>query len=70
MLCLGILSKHIISITIDIILKMIDQWHDFFIMVVGGAAALTGLVFVAMSLKNQSDNLPFYLVYDIILYFY
>ena len=28
-----------------------DQWHDFFITVGGGAAALTGLVFVAMSLK-------------------
>src|SRR6266581_765007 len=28
-----------------------DQWHDFFIMVGGGAAALTGLVFVAMSLN-------------------
>jgi len=28
-----------------------DQWHDFFIMVGGAAAALTGLVFVAMSLN-------------------
>src|SRR5213076_560033 len=27
------------------------SWHDFFIMVGGGAAALTGLVFVAMSLN-------------------
>lgn len=27
-----------------------DQWHDFFITVGGGAAALTGLVVVAMSL--------------------
>jgi hypothetical protein len=27
-----------------------DQWHDFFFMVGGGAAALTGLVVVAMSL--------------------
>lgn len=26
------------------------QWHDFFLMVGGGAAALTGLVFVAMTL--------------------
>jgi hypothetical protein len=26
-----------------------DQWHDFFLMVGGGAAALTGLVVVAMS---------------------
>jgi hypothetical protein len=28
-----------------------DQWHDFFLTVGGGAAALTGLVFVAMSLN-------------------
>ncbi len=28
-----------------------DQWHDFFLMVGGGAAALTGLVFVAMSIN-------------------
>jgi hypothetical protein len=28
-----------------------DQWHDFFVMVGGGAAVLTGLVFVAMSLN-------------------
>jgi len=28
-----------------------DQWRDFFLMVGGGAAALTGLVFVAMSLN-------------------
>jgi hypothetical protein len=28
-----------------------DLWHDFFVMVGGGAAALTGLVFVAMSLN-------------------
>ena len=28
-----------------------DQWHDFFVTVGGGAAALTGLVFVAMSLN-------------------
>jgi hypothetical protein len=28
-----------------------DQWHDFFITVGGAAAALTGLVFVAMSLN-------------------
>ena len=27
------------------------QWHDFFVMVGTGAAALTGLVFVAMSLN-------------------
>jgi hypothetical protein len=28
-----------------------DLWRDFFVMVGGGAAALTGLVFVAMSLN-------------------
>lgn len=28
-----------------------DQWHDFFVMVGGSAAALTGLVFVALSLN-------------------
>ena len=28
-----------------------EQWHDFFITVGGGAAVLTGLVFVAMSLN-------------------
>lgn len=28
-----------------------DQWNDFFIMVGGGAAALAGLVFVAMSIN-------------------
>jgi hypothetical protein len=28
-----------------------DEWHDFFVMVGGGAAVLTGLVFVAMSLN-------------------
>ncbi|HTD50367.1 MAG TPA: hypothetical protein VK771_07205 [Acidimicrobiia bacterium] len=28
-----------------------DQWHDFFMMVGGAAAALTGLVFVALSLN-------------------
>lgn len=31
-----------------------DQWHDFFIMVGGGAAALAGLVFVAMSINLES----------------
>ncbi len=30
-----------------------DQWHDFFLMVGTGAAALTGLVFVAMSLSLE-----------------
>jgi len=30
---------------------MIDAWHDFFVMVGGGAAALAGLVFVAMSIN-------------------
>lgn len=28
-----------------------EQWHDFFVMVGGGAAALAGLVFVAMSVN-------------------
>jgi hypothetical protein len=28
-----------------------DQWYNFFLMVGGGAAALTGLVFVAMSIN-------------------
>jgi hypothetical protein len=28
-----------------------EQWHDFYLMVGGGAAALTGLVVVAMSLR-------------------
>jgi modulator of FtsH protease len=28
-----------------------DQWHDFFVMVGGAAAVLTGLVFVALSLN-------------------
>jgi hypothetical protein len=28
-----------------------SQWRDFFVMVGGGAAALTGLVFVAMTLS-------------------
>lgn len=28
-----------------------DLWHDFFLMIGGGAAALAGLVFVAMSLN-------------------
>jgi len=29
------------------------QWHDYFLMVGGGAAALTGLVFVAMTLHLE-----------------
>jgi hypothetical protein len=28
---------------------VIDQWHEFFVMVGGGAAVLAGLVFIAMS---------------------
>jgi hypothetical protein len=28
-----------------------EEWHDFFVMVGGAAAALAGLVFVAMSLN-------------------
>jgi hypothetical protein len=30
---------------------MLDQWHEFFVMVGGGAAALAGLVFVAISVN-------------------
>ena len=30
-----------------------DLWHDFFLMVGGGAAALTGLVFVALALNLE-----------------
>ena len=30
-----------------------DQWHDFFVMVGGSAAVLTGLVFVALSLNVE-----------------
>ena len=33
---------------------MLDQWHEFFMTVGGGAAALTGLVFVAMSLNLKA----------------
>ena len=29
----------------------IDQWNNFFLMVGGGAAALAGLVFIAMSIN-------------------
>jgi hypothetical protein len=32
----------------------IDQWNNFFIMVGGGAAALAGLVFIAMSINLAS----------------
>jgi len=32
---------------------MIELWHDFFVMVGGAAAALTGLVFVAMSINLE-----------------
>src|SRR5882757_8597798 len=31
-----------------------EQWHDFFLMVGGGAAALAGLVFVAVSINLTS----------------
>ena len=30
---------------------MLDQWNNFFVMVGGGAAALAGLIFVAMSIN-------------------
>jgi hypothetical protein len=32
---------------------MLDQWSNFFVMVGGGAAALAGLIFVAMSINPQ-----------------
>ena len=32
---------------------MPDQWNNFFVMVGGGAAALAGLIFVAMSIKPE-----------------
>lgn len=32
---------------------MLDQWNDFFVMVGGGAAALAGLIFVAMSINPE-----------------
>jgi hypothetical protein len=31
-----------------------EQWHDFFLMVGGGAAALAGLVFVALSINVRN----------------
>ncbi len=33
---------------------MPEQWNNFFIMVGGGAAALAGLIFVAMSIKPET----------------
>ena len=33
---------------------MLDQWNNFFLMVGGGAAALAGLIFVAMSINPES----------------
>jgi hypothetical protein len=32
---------------------MLDQWSNFFVMVGGGAAALAGLIFVAMSINPE-----------------
>jgi hypothetical protein len=32
---------------------MLDQWNNFFVMVGGGAAALAGLIFVAMSVNPE-----------------
>ena len=32
---------------------MLEQWHDFHVMVGGGAAALAGLIFVAMSMNPE-----------------
>jgi len=39
------------TVTVD--LYQPDQWHDYFITVGGAAAALTGLVFVALSLNPR-----------------
>ena len=33
---------------------MLDQWNNFFVMVGGGAAALAGLIFVAMSVNPEN----------------
>jgi hypothetical protein len=33
---------------------MLDQWSNFFVMVGSGAAALTGLIFVAISINPES----------------
>ena len=32
---------------------MPEQWNNFFVMVGGGAAALAGLIFVAMSINHE-----------------
>jgi hypothetical protein len=32
---------------------MLDRWDNFFVMVGSGAAALAGLIFVAMSIKPE-----------------
>lgn len=32
---------------------MLEQWDNFFVMVGGGAAALAGLIFVAMSINHE-----------------
>src|SRR5580693_7940381 len=34
-------------------LYMPEQWNNFFVMVGGGAAALAGLIFVAMSINHE-----------------
>jgi len=34
-------------------LSMPEQWNNFFVMVGGGAAALAGLIFVAMSINHE-----------------
>src|SRR5216683_3920590 len=37
----------------------INSWHDYFVMVGGGSAALTGLIFVAMTLHlNEITTNP------------
>ena len=37
---------------------MLDQWHEFFIMVGGAAAVLAGLVFVGISLNPNIIIIP------------
>lgn len=46
------------NIVTDVALRtnifMLDQWNNFFVMVGGGAAALAGLIFVAMSVNPEN----------------
>ena len=42
---------HVLEHGVTAMVFDLSQWHDFFVMIGGGAAALTGLVFVAMTLN-------------------